>query len=291
MSSIEQPEQTTLPMQKDQEQQSEIEPGVLQNIVKRHIYNHKRDNPDVIKKKFHLSNLFNQNLTLPLKVDLRTTGFFPKTLDQQDIGSCTSNATSNALRFCLLKQKGKVKDYQPSRLFIYYFSRLVAGTPNEDSGCSITDVMSAVKQYGVCDEQKWPYNTQKFKIRPPETCCIPAKTHTASFQYYSVNQNINFLKTALASGFPVLCGVMVYESFESETSIKTGCISMPDTKHETLLGGHCILLIGYNDVSKVFIFQNSWGTSVGQSGFFTIPYNYILDPNLGSDFWVVKFFA
>jgi C1A family cysteine protease len=51
-----------------------------------------------------------------------------------------------------------------------------------------------------------------------------------------------------------------------------------------------MLLVGYNDDTQRFILQNSWGTSVGQKGFFEIDYKYLLDPNLAADFWVLTFF-
>ena len=38
--------------------------------------------------------------------------------------------------------------------------------------------------------------------------------------------------------------------------------------------------------------MNSWGSEGwGCAGFCWIPYKYILDPNLASDFWVVRVFT
>ena len=34
--------------------------------------------------------------------------------------------------------------------------------------------------------------------------------------------------------------------------------------------------------------MNSWGTGWGMKGFFTIPYNYLTDSDLASDFWTVR---
>jgi C1A family cysteine protease len=34
--------------------------------------------------------------------------------------------------------------------------------------------------------------------------------------------------------------------------------------------------------------MNSWGTGWGMQGFFTMPYLYLTDPHLSSDFWTVK---
>ena len=56
---------------------------------------------------------------------------------------------------------------------------------------------------------------------------------------------------------------------------------MPDIKTETLLGGHAVLCIGYDDNKKVWIMRNSWG----MSGYFTLPYAYLLNSTLSSDLW------
>jgi len=68
---------------------------------------------------------------------------------------------------------------------------------------------------------------------------------------------------------------------------------MPSTT-ESMLGGHCVSLVGYTDVAlsdipaNHFIGMNSWGTGWGIRGFFAIPYSYITNPNLASDFWLIN---
>ena len=81
----------------------------------------------------------------------------------------------------------------------------------------------------------------------------------------------------------------MFSSFESDEAMSTGNIPLPETDNEEALGGHCILMTGYDDNTKLFSFQNSWGESVGDKGYFTIPYEYVLDENLASDFWIINF--
>ena len=62
---------------------------------------------------------------------------FPAVYDQGQLGSCTANAIGAAFQF--LQKKQKIKDFIPSRLFIYYNERVILGTVNEDSGAMIRD--------------------------------------------------------------------------------------------------------------------------------------------------------
>ena len=83
-------------------------------------------------------------------------------------------------------------------------------------------------------------------------------------------------------------GIMVYSSFMSNTTAKNGIVSMPNTKSEKLLGGHCICMVGYDDSTQMFKCANSWGISWGDKGYFYIPYNYVTNPSLANDFCITN---
>jgi C1A family cysteine protease len=82
-------------------------------------------------------------------------------------------------------------------------------------------------------------------------------------------------------------GFSVYESFESQSVASTGHAPMPKPK-EPLLGGHAVVAVGYDDSKQWFVVRNSWGTNWGLSGYFTMPYAYLLDGNLSDDFWTIR---
>ena len=46
--------------------------------------------------------------------------------------------------------------------------------------------------------------------------------------------------------------------------------------------------VGYDDRKQVFICRNSWGKEVMMKGYFTLPYEFVTNPNLSSDFWVIQ---
>jgi len=57
---------------------------------------------------------------------------------------------------------------------------------------------------------------------------------------------------------------------------------------EQVAGGHAVLAVGYDDRSQWFLVRNSWGPDWGMHGYFTMPYQYLLEENLSDDFWTVR---
>ena len=108
-----------------------------------------------------------------------------------------------------------------------------------------------------------------------------------ALSYHRVPQTLNQMKGCLLEGFPFVFGFTVYESFESAAVAKTGKLNMPK-KNESVVGGHAVVAVGYDDTSKRFIVRNSWGAAWGIKGYFTIPYDYLLDDNLANDFWTIR---
>jgi len=57
-------------------------------------------------------------------------------------------------------------------------------------------------------------------------------------------------------------------------------------KDEVPLGGHAVLVVGYDMNEKRFIVRNSWGSGWGKNGYFTLPFEYV--DKMGNDFWTIK---
>jgi C1A family cysteine protease len=220
---------------------------------------------------------------LPTSVDLR--GKCPAVYDQGQLGSCTANGIGGAIQFDRLKQN-LMPDFVPSRLFIYYNERVIEHTVNSDSGAMIRDGIKSVAKLGSCPETSWPYVIDKFTDKPPASCYEEALSHRA-VQYSRLVQTLNQMKGCLADGYPIVFGFTVYESFESQKVAQTGVVPMPGSG-ESVLGGHCVLAVGYDDESQRFIIRNSWGNAWGIKGYATMPYAYLTSSDLSSDFWTIR---
>lgn len=228
-------------------------------------------------------------VALPRSVDLRR--HCPPIYDQGQLGSCTGNAIAGAIQFDRMKQKMTgAETLVPSRLFIYYNERVIEHSVGTDSGAQIRDGIKTVNKLGACFEGKgadrWPYDISRFTKAPPPACFTAAKKDRVA-SYSRLRGALDQLKGCLASGYPFVFGFTCYESFESQAVAKSGELNLPLPK-ESVVGGHAVLAVGYDDGTKRFLVRNSWGKSWGKSGYFTMPYDYLTNNNLADDMWTIR---
>jgi C1A family cysteine protease len=219
------------------------------------------------------------------KIDLRETKKMPEIYNQANLGSCTANALCAAFEY---EQKRQFKDYDffPSRLFLYYNERVIEGSVEYDSGSRIRDGIKVINKLGICSESECVYNPLNYAIRPSVKAYLDAQKHK-SIKYKRVNKYLNSIKSALTLRYPISFGFTVYESFEDPEGVEmTGQMVLPK-KNEKVLGGHAVLLCGYDDNTEQFLVRNSWGKEWGNDGYFYMPYSYLLSSNC-SDFWVIE---
>lgn len=198
--------------------------------------------------------------------------------DQGQLGSCSANAGCAGVAHVL----GKT-DLILSRLYMYYKEREKEGTISEDSGAQMRDICK-IAVAGVCEEEFFPYVIENFADTPTSEAIADAPKHKA--KTYHACRTINDIKEAVdLHDALVLMGMEVFESFESEEVAKTGIMTIPRAGEQNL-GGHAVIIVGYDDDTQCFKVRNSWGTSWGDKGHFYMPYNYILK-GLAFDFWVL----
>lgn len=261
------------------------DPGLIKNKVVP-----KKIQPPISIPKFHLKKdavdkrdyLYRPTLTLAQirdYVDLRE--YCTPIETQSNLGSCTGQAIAGAIEF-LDKKAGKQVDI--SRLFIYYYERLIEGTINYDSGAAIRDGIKAVYHYGSSLENLWPYDIAKFKTEPTLTAINDAANRKVTL--YQRVLDFNGCIDALNNGYPIIVGFVVYSSFLKITS--NGIMQYPNKRRESVLGGHAVLIVGYDKRRQCFIVRNSWGSNWGDKGYFYMPFNVIKDTAMSWDFWIVK---
>lgn len=228
---------------------------------------------------------------LPSAIDLRNRAEWPAALDQGSIGSCVGNATARAIFYEKIKKLtsgGKYAGmseflsnkqlFDPSRLFIYYGAREIIGLQEVDSGCYIRDAIKVVYNIGAPRETGWKYDPAKFAVKPPKRQYTSAPYHKIT-SYKSVPTTVEDVKKALAEDYPVIVGFAVFSNFQVD-------LQFPG-QFDYMLGGHAVLVVGYDDATQRFTYLNSWGPDWGHGGYGTIPYGYLANPNLADDFWII----
>src|SRR5688500_11454235 len=98
-------------------------------------------------------------VVLPPRVDLRPK--MPPIWDQGSIGSCTAHSTAAQCWYL-----DETAPYEPSRLYIYYNTRILEGTIKWDSGATIRNSIKSVVKYGFAPETSWMYDVSKYKLKP-----------------------------------------------------------------------------------------------------------------------------
>jgi C1A family cysteine protease len=212
-------------------------------------------------------------------VDLRY--LCPPIYNQGQLGDCTACAIAAAYEFNEMKEH----IFTPSRLFIYYNARKINGTINEDSGVTLHIGVQSIVHYGTCSESLWQYDIDKFKDKPSPECYFMARNHRCT-KYNRVAQTLDATRSSLIAGYPFVFGINLYSSFYDESVAKTGNVTVPQS-NESIVGGHAMICVGFDDIRNVFIVRNSWGTEWGDLGYCYIPYKYLLNSTMASDFWVL----
>jgi C1A family cysteine protease len=217
---------------------------------------------------------------LPPSIDLSAS--LPPVLNQVSLGSCTAHGVTEALRYNMIDNGDP--DVPLSRLQMYYDSRAMEGSIASDAGAQIHDVIKVAAK-GVGREDLWPYDLTKWGDQPPAAVYADAIKHEA-MEYRGVDVDPLAIKTALFTGRPVIIGITVYESFESDPVTATGIVPMPG--NENIVGGHCMLCWGYGQKSGYFSVRNSWGADWGDGGNCYLPEGYMGSPDYASDLWVIS---
>lgn len=222
---------------------------------------------------------------MPPHVDLRQ-GFPPVT--DQKYNSCTAEALVAAYTYAVMAANGGRDPHtEHSRLFLYYTERVADGMADQDNGAYISTGVKCLMTSGVCEEHFFPYHLGPF-TKPPREAFADALDHKV-VNARVVEQSIDDMRTLLASGTPLVIGFLVFASIQSPLVETTGDIPLPSPAERAgaPIGGHAVVVVGYDDAARKFLIRNSWGTAWGNGGHGSLPYDYLTDSYLSQDFWVI----
>jgi C1A family cysteine protease len=237
--------------------------------------------------------------SLPSQADLRSQD--SPIRDQGQLGSCTAFSMAGGLRqFLENKEANRVAQQQPFGSFInipvraaakftelstlqfYYDERVIDGDVDQDAGSTMTTGMTVLSNTGVAPESDWPYDITKFTQKPPAKADKDAGQF--KIQAKTALNNLDDIKATVAGGYPVVFGFQVFDNFMNIGS--DGKMPMP-AQDSQIIGGHAVMVVGYDDAKQVLVIRNSWSSSWGDNGYFYMPYAYVTPDNV-SDIWTAK---
>lgn len=183
--------------------------------------------------------------------------------DQGAIGSCVANAVCDA--FEIIDKTG----VNLSRMFLYWTSRY---DPLKKTGATIRTTLDAVRNYGIPNEEVWPYDINKFNIKPSDVAFENA-SRNKRMTFYRVKSEADVI-SSIESGYPVVFGIPVdSRMFNSKKESEYIYDGSNLTSYQ-----HALIVVGYRTVEgKIqFRIRNSWGKNWGDNGYCWFTSNYLL---------------
>ena len=220
---------------------------------------------------------------MPRKVDLSAE--FPPPGNQGAQGSCVAWATAYALRSYqahVRSRESLVTDghIDSARVFspAFIYNQINNG---RDAGSLFSDALNLMQTRGVAPLRYMPYSQTDYTTLPSQTALEVASNYRIAF-WKQVNYNDPVeLKSQLNAGYPVIIGATVDDGFD-----RAGKGFVWDHVSGKQLGGHAMLVVGYDDDRNAFRVLNSWGTSWGDGGYYWLDYGFL--PKVVSEAFVAK---
>lgn len=129
----------------------------------------------------------------------------------------------------------------------------------QDQGTFLSITAEAIRRFGGCEERFWPYKAKLVNVQPSSDVYREAKRFTVT--PVKIPLSLTAIKKALSNSFPVVIGIVLHHSAESEARGQGGHISIPDPFSKTIQNAqvHAVVFCGYNENTQHFIVRNSWG--------------------------------
>jgi hypothetical protein len=207
---------------------------------------------------------------LPSSVDLSRS--LPPPGNQGNQNSCVGWAVAYALKsyheqreLNWMLEAGSGNPH-PDRVFSpsFIYNQINNG---QDGGADFVRAFNVLSEQGAAPLSAMPYTSYNSQI--PESARQAARQYRID-TWRRVNiQDTRELKAQLNAGFPIVIGAQVDEGFH-----RSGANQIWRQQVGQTLGGHAMLVVGYDDARNAFRVINSWGRQWGDGGYGWIDYGY-----------------
>jgi hypothetical protein len=148
-------------------------------------------------------------------------------------------------------------------------------TGGQNIGVSFEEALNLLLSTGICS-----LNDKKYS--PNECFTIPTSIQFTSAQNNKIKswQGVKYeeIQYYISSGYPVLIAVCVYNGVGALHNLVRESGKLRWTNNSgAYQGNHAMCIVGYDDVSRIFKIQNSWGVPFGTDGYVYANYNILQD--------------
>lgn len=218
-------------------------------------------------------------LSMPSVIDL------PEISNQGGQGSCTAFATAYATRSFYLHKNhctSYLKTDQNTDLskilspaFIYNVGK--ASGSCAEAGMSIFKALSIMKNQGVCTWEKLPYDAKKDCAPPSDNSIYENGLIYKIDDFFRLDD-----KSETNVKYVLNTGNLIMASVELDYAYWVLGSYIWNTRIGKDVGGHAIVICGYDDAKHAYKIMNSYGKRWGYDGFGWIDYDYFKKMVTGS---------
>jgi C1A family cysteine protease len=122
-----------------------------------------------------------------------------------------------------------------------------------------TNAFAWMQQHGAADPGCWPYETTDQPYKPTSD----RSGRTDKLAGYVTLTSVQDQKNWLNNVGPISACFDCYDDFFAYGA-NSGVYHQVSTQ---LAGGHCIVIVGYDDSKQAWLIRNSWGTGWGMAGY------------------------
>lgn len=131
-----------------------------------------------------------------------------------------------------------------------------------------TDAFNVLSEQGAASWADMPYKNEDFASQPSPAVRQRAGRYKIDYWRQVNTQDLKEVKAHLFAGYPVLIGAAIDQAFIRHPA---GTIW---NSSGTAIGGHAMVVVGFDDAKRAFKLMNSWGAQWADGGYCWVDYDH-----------------